>query len=332
MVRRRALIAVAIAAALLAAGTLPAVAADPLSKVASISLGEVAGPINGLALDFANQRLFVLEGGAGRLAVVDLAAASVSQTVEGLAAPTGLARAPADNRLYVGTGEGKVAIYAGVPLAPQAGISMGPDLGTLHYDAGSERIYLGFGAKKIAILDTTHNKHWQDIRLDGRPGPVALEDGGSLLFVGAAGERRIMVADRDGNKQTASWATGEHGDPVSLALDEDAGRLVAAFNQPAGLAWFDLADGTMKGAAEACAKPGQLLADNSRNRIYLTCGDGRIDVYRRDDAGNYAKTGSVDTVAGATAALLVPISGRLYLAVPSAGGQPAEIRIYAPAG
>jgi len=330
MVRRLALKSIFLAAWLAVAAFRPA-AGEPLNKIGSIALGVVAGPIDGLALDYANQRLFVLEGGAGRLVAIDLATGAVSQTIEGLAAPTGLARAPADNRLYVGTGEGKIAIYSGVPLAPRTGISLGPDLGPLHYDAGSERIYLGFGAKKIAIIDTTHNKHWRDIRLDGRPGPLVLEDGGSRAFIGAVGEKRILIAERDGNKQSGSWATGDNADAVALALDEDAGRLIAAFQRPAGLAWFDLADGTLKGRAEACAKPGQLLADGSRGAVYLTCADGRIDVFHRDAAGNYAKTGSIDTVAGATAALLVPISGRVYLAIPSFDGQPAEIRIYAPA-
>jgi DNA-binding beta-propeller fold protein YncE len=330
MVRRRALKSVFVASLLVLAGFRLA-AAELLNQIGNIPLGAVAGPINGLALDYANQRLFVLEGGAGRLAVIDLAAGTVSQTIEGLVASTGLARAPADNRLYVGTGDGKVTVFSGVPLAPQSGISLGPDLGPLHYDAGSERIYLGFGSKKIAILDTTHNKHWQDIRLDGRPGPLVLEDGGSLAFVGAVGEKRILVADRDGNKQTGSWTTGDNADAVSLALDEEGGRLIAAFQKPAGLAWFDLADGALKGRTDACAKPGELLFDGSRSAIYLTCADGRIDIFHRDVAGNYAKSGSVVTVAGATAALLVPISGRMYLAVPSVDGKPAEIRIYAPA-
>ena len=331
MVRRRALTCIAVAGLLLAVSPRPA-ASDPLNAVGRIELGAVAGEINGLALDYANQRLFVLEGGAGRLAVVDLSDGKVSQTIEGLAAPTGLARAPADNRLYVGTGDGRIAVYAGVPLAPQPGISLGPDLGPLHYDAGSERIYLGYDAKKIAILDTTHNKHWRDIRLDGRPGPLVLEDGGSRAFIGVAGERRIIVADRDGSQETGSWTTGDNSDAVSLALDEDAGRLVAAFQQPAGLAWFDLTDGMLKGRVEACAEPGQLLADVSRGAIYLTCADGRIDAFHRDASGNYSKTGSVGTVAGATTALIVPISGRIYLAVPSANGRAAEIRIFAPAG
>jgi DNA-binding beta-propeller fold protein YncE len=330
MVGRSAL-KLALLAGLIGLGGLNPASAQTLSQIGSIPLGDVGGPINGLALDYANQRLFVLESGAGRLAVVDLAGGTVSQTLEGITAPTGLARAPADNRLYVGTGEGKLAIFSGVPLEPQNPMALGPDLGMLRYDAGSERVYLAFGAKKIAIIDTTHNKHWEDIRLDGRPGPLALEDGGSRIFIGASGDKRIIVADRDGNKQTTSWATGDNADPASLALDEDAGRLLAAFRQPAGLAWFDLANGTMKGRVDTCAKPAEILADGSRGAVYLTCADGHIEIFKRDGAGNYAKSGSVDTVSGAASALLVPISGRLYLAMPSAGGKPAEIRIYAPA-
>ncbi len=330
MVRRRALSSLPLAAALVAVLSQPA-QADPLNKVSSIELGDVPGSITALTLDYANQRLFVLEGSAGRLFVVDLAASKVSQTIDGLAAPTGMARAPTENRLYIGTGDGKVAVYSGVPLVAETGIALGPDLGALQYDASNERVYLPFGAKKFAILDATHNKHWDDIRLDGRPGAFALEDGGTRAFIAAVGEKRIMVADRDGNKQTGSWATGDYGDAVSLALDEEAGRLVVAFRQPGAIAWFDMADGSMKGHADACAKPGQLLADSSRGTLYLTCGDGTIETFKRDASANYAKSGSMTTAPGAAAALLVPLSGRVYLAVPSSSGQPAEIRIYDPA-
>ena len=75
MVRRRALKPILFAILLAAAWFHPAIA-EPLNKIGSIALGSVAGPINALALDYANQRLFVLEGGAGQLIVVDLATGS----------------------------------------------------------------------------------------------------------------------------------------------------------------------------------------------------------------------------------------------------------------
>ena len=328
---RRGVVASLCFAATLAALCFSNASAQTLKQTGSIPLGNVAGDINGLVLDFANQRLFVLEGGAGQLAVVDLPANKVTQTIERLNAPVGLARAPTENRLYIANGDGKVLIYVGAPLKAETEVMLGKDLGAVHYDPGSERMYLPFGPSKVAIFDSIHNKHWNDTRLDGRAGPLALADGSTLMYIGAAGDKRIMVVDRDNNKQTGSWATGDWADPVSLALDEDAGRLVAAFGKPAGLVWFDLADGSMKGHADSCARPGQLLADGSRGAVYLTCADGSIQVFHRDAAGNYAKSGSIDTAPGATAAVMVPLSGRVFLAVPANGSQAAEIRIYEPA-
>jgi DNA-binding beta-propeller fold protein YncE len=326
MDRRRALTSFSVAAAL-AVFLIQPVLADELTKTGSIALGNVPGPIGALTLDYANQRLFVLESGTGRLDVVDLEASKVSQTVDKIDAPTGMARAPTENRLYVG---GKVAVYSGVPLVAETTIPLGQDLGALEYDASNERVYLPLGANKFAILDATHNKHFDNMRLDGRAGAFAMEDGGTRVFMAAAGEKRIMIADRQTNKQVGSWQTGDFSDAESLALDEDGGRLIAAFGQPAAIAWFDLADGSLKGHADSCGKPGQLMADGARAVLYLTCGDGSIDIFKRDASGNYAKSGSLETAPGATTALLVPLSGRLYLAVPSVNGQPAEIRIYAP--
>ena len=88
MVRRRALSSLPLAAAFAAVLGQPA-QADPLNKVSSIELGDVPGSITALTLDYANQRLFVLEGSAGRLFVVDLAASKVSQTIDGLRSTDG---------------------------------------------------------------------------------------------------------------------------------------------------------------------------------------------------------------------------------------------------
>ena len=306
--------------------------AAPLTQVGSIPLGDAKGAIGTLTIDYANQRLFVLEPAAGTLAVLDLAGGKLAQSVTGLKDPRGLARAPTDNRLYVSTGDGKLKIYAGTPLRAEKDLDIGANPGPLYYDAGSERFYMGYGGRKIAIIDSTHNKHWENIRLDAAPGPLALEDQGSRIFIAAAGEPRILVADRDGNKQTGSWSTSPNGAAEAVALDEDGGRLLAAFRQPAVVAWFDLSDGSPKGTAPACAEPGQLLTDDSRHRVYLVCGDGKIQVFGRDAAGGYTAIGEVPTVKGAVAALLVPTSGRLFLGVPAEAGHGAEIRIYAPAG
>jgi DNA-binding beta-propeller fold protein YncE len=319
---------------LVLAGIVATAAAEaaPLTQIGSIPLGDAKGPIAELGIDYANQRLFVLEPEAKALAVADLASAQLAQTLPGINDPRGLARAPTDDRLFVATGSGKVMIYAGVPLKAEGSLDLKGTPGPLYYDASNERIYLGLSGRKIAMIDTTHNKHLDNIRLDAEPGPLALEDNGSRIFIGAVDDPRILLVDRADNKQSGSWSTGADGAPAALGLDEDGGRLLAAFRQPAVLAWFDLNDGTAKGSVPACAEPGQLLVDGGRHRVYLTCGEGKVEVFGRDASGAYAEVGSIPTAKGAISAVLVPTSGRLFVGVPAESGHGAEIRIYAPAG
>src|SRR6266404_921408 len=243
-----------------------------------------------------------------------------------------LAHEPPNGQLYVTLGDGNLAVYQGDPLRRTATLNIGSTLGPPYYDAGTTRVYLGYDRRAIAVIDTAHDKTLPSIALDGDPGPLAFENMGPRLFAAALGENRILVADRVANREIASWNTGDNGDATALALDEDAGRIIGAFRQPAGIVWFDLLDGSLKGRAEACVEPGELIQDNARARIYLTCNEGRIEIFQRGAGGSYAKIGAIDTAPRAVAALLSPIGDRLYLAVPAAVGRSAEIRIYVPGG
>jgi hypothetical protein len=317
-------------AAVLALGTAGPALASLLRVTGSIPLGSLKGAISDLEIDYANQRLFVLERDAGRLAVVDLLSGTINQTLGGLGIPHGLAHEPPNNQLYVALGNGKLAVFRGVPLQRTDTITVDPNLGPPRYDAGTTRVYFAYDKRKVGVIETSHNTRLRDIDLQGKAGPLVFEEGGSRLFVGAVDDKRILVVDRVDNKQVASWASGENGEAVVLALDEDAGFLLAAFRRPAGLAWFDLVDGSLKGRIDTCVEPGRLIVDGGRGRVYLTCGEGRIEVFQRGAGRRYAKAGAIDTEPGATAALLVPTSDRLYLAVPAALGRGAEIRVYVP--
>ncbi len=85
---------------------------------------------------------------------------------------------------------------------------------------------------------------------------------------------------------------------AALALDEEARLLIAAFRRTADLAWFDLSDGSPKGRTSACSEPARLIMDSLRARLYLTCGEGRIEIFQRNAAGGYSKAGAVETAPG----------------------------------
>ena len=71
-----------------------------------------------------------------------------------------------------------------------------------------------------------------------------------------------------------------------------------------------------------------LFYDAARKRLYVTGGEGYIDVFQQNDADHLARIARVASAAGARTSLYVPDQGRLHLAVPLRGTQKSEIRIY----
>ena len=71
-----------------------------------------------------------------------------------------------------------------------------------------------------------------------------------------------------------------------------------------------------------------LFYDAARKRLYLSGGDGYIDVFQNQEDNRLARVAHLSTAAGARTSLFVPDQGRLYLAVPHRGSQKAEIRVY----
>ena len=71
-----------------------------------------------------------------------------------------------------------------------------------------------------------------------------------------------------------------------------------------------------------------LFYDAARKRLYVSGGEGYIDVFQEQDAGRFGRVAHMATAAGARTSLFVPDQSRLYLAVPHRGNQKAEVRIY----
>jgi hypothetical protein len=71
-----------------------------------------------------------------------------------------------------------------------------------------------------------------------------------------------------------------------------------------------------------------LFYDAARKRIYITGGEGSIDVVYQKTPGFYEPLANIPTSPGARTSLYVPEWSRLCVAVPARGKQAAEIRVY----
>jgi hypothetical protein len=71
-----------------------------------------------------------------------------------------------------------------------------------------------------------------------------------------------------------------------------------------------------------------IFYDGTRQRIYISGGEGFIGIDQQQDADRYKTLTKIPTASGARTSFFVPELGRFYLAVPHRGTQKAEVRVY----
>ena len=113
-----------------------------------------------------------------------------------------------------------------------------------------------------------------------------------------------------------------------MALDEANHRLFVGCRRPAKVLVYDTASGKEVMSFDIVGDTDDLFYDAARKRLYVSGGEGYVDVFQNQDANRFARIARVATAAGARTSLFVADQNRLYLAVPHRGSQKAEIRVY----
>jgi hypothetical protein len=84
----------------------------------------------------------------------------------------------------------------------------------------------------------------------------------------------------------------------------------------------------LRAASPIGRAPSDLFYDAPRNRLFISCGEGFLDVFQQQGPSHFTRLAHAATAAGVRTSLFVPEQQRLYLAVPHRGTQKAEIRVY----
>jgi hypothetical protein len=145
--------------------------------------------------------------------------------------------------------------------------------------------------------------------------------------VNAPDARQVAVVDRATGQQIAIWSLLDARANFAMALE--AMRLFVVYRKPAVLAVFDTQNGRIVSRTPTCGDADDIFVDGRRQRIYVSCGDGYIDVLQhRDDA--MQPLARLATASGARTALFVPELDRLFLAVRVRGKERAAVWVYRP--
>src|SRR6266550_4588947 len=192
----------------------------------TIPLPGVEGRIDHLALDAANDRLFVCALGNNTVEVLDLRKGERIHSITGLGAPQGIAYIPELNRIFVANDKGGIfRIYDGKSFEAVGELDFKDDADNVRYDSATKQIYIGFGSGGIAIVNAPDGKQIGSIKLSAHPEAFELEKQGKRIFVNVPTALQIAVVDRDKGEVIATWGTGLAFGNFPIALDETNCRL-----------------------------------------------------------------------------------------------------------
>lgn len=302
---------------------------QPLSPAGTIPLPRVEGRIDHLAFDPVTQRLFVAALGNNTVEVLDVKSGTHLKSLPGFREPQGIGVAP-DLRLVAvanGQGEGLQMLSAG-DYRPDAAIGLGDDADNVRYDASARRFYVGFGAGALAAVDPVAGKSLGHVSLAGHPESFQLARDSSRVYVNVPTAGHIAVIDRAAMTLVTTWPVEAAKANYPMSLDEAGRRVFVGCRRPAKVLVFDTGAGKQIASFDVVGDTDDLFYDAARKRLYVSGGDGFIDVVQDDGGNSFRRLARIPTAAGARTALYVPEQNRLYLAVPHRGSQQAEIRVF----
>jgi outer membrane protein assembly factor BamB len=307
----------------------------PLRLIQQIPLPNVLGRIDHFTMDVKRHRLILSALGNSTVEIVDVYRGRVIHTITGLSVPQGVLYVPENDRILVANEEdGAIRVYDGTSFALVKTIKF-TSSDAIRYDSRAKRIYVGYGEDEdgaIGVIDAVTYERLPDTYKTGGGHPEAfqVESSGSKIFVNDpdAGDVTLSIDRKTG--AVAKWGLAGNRFNFPEALDEANHRLFVGTRRPSKLIVFDTETGKLVAALPCAGDSDDMFFDARRKRVYVIGGAGGVSVFQQKDADHYSLLAEVASSIGARTGWYYSTAewDRLYVAVPSHGGQGAELWVY----
>ena len=303
--------------------------AAPLEPVATIAMPGVKGRIDHFAVDVKGNRLFVAALGNNTVEVLDIAGNKHLKSLSGFGEPQGLAYLPQTNRLYVANGEGnRVDVLDGTSFSLVKRIEALDDADNVRYDSAADTVLVGYGGGALRLLKADTAEPVGEIKLAGHPESFQLETDSPRMYVNVPTAQQVAVVDRAKKAVISTWPLSRAGKNFPMALDQKNGRLFVGARAPALLLVYDTRSGKPVARLTIGADTDDVFYDAARQRVYVICGGGEIDVLRQESPDRYTPEGTIKTAPRARTGLFVPEQDKIYVAAPMEGSTAARVLVY----
>jgi len=310
----------------------------PLHLVQTLTMDKsVTGRFDQMAVDIQGGRLFLTAADHHSIQIFDLKSAKWMRSITGLGKPAGIMYVPETDRVLFSDGAGSNNVVDAATYKIVGTVTLAADANSLGFDRDANLLYVinsGRDVKemfsRLSIVDTKNQKILGDIKIDGdRVEAMALEKGGPRLFINVTALNKVAVLDRKTRQLITTWDVPDAKENVSMALDEAGHKLFLATRAPGRLIVLNSDTGKAVASLPAAGGVDDLAYDVAHKRIYLSAGDGFVNVYQQKTPDTYVAVAQIPTGPGARNSRFVPEQNRLYVAVPAGkDGKPAEVQIY----
>ena len=304
---------------------------ETLKLERTISLPDVSGRIDHLAVDPEHKRLAVAELGNNSIDVIEVEGGKVLKRLTGVAEPQGLAFDQSGTLLMAASRkDGALHVIDASSFDNIAAVALGDDADNVRIDPRNGHAVVGYGDGALAIIDLETRTTLKNVELPAHPESFQIDAKTGRAFVNLPDARTIAVVDLDRGEVIDRWKLPMAMWNYPLALSPTNDQLVSVFRAPAQIVQFDRSSGAQTGAISTCGDADDVFYDATRQRIYVACGGGGVDVF--DSSGAQPKLIShAKTDSGARTALFDPVLDRLFVATRSPGaGKPASVLVFKP--
>jgi hypothetical protein len=291
-------------------------------------MNAVRGRIDHMDFDPARQIIFVAALGNNTLEVIDIGNSGTLHSITGLDEPQGVAYVPQQHEIFVANGgNGACYFYNTDNFQKTRTIPLGSDADDVRFDSSRELIYVGYGSGGIAKIDARTHQLLKKVSLPAHPESFQLDESTHKIFVNLPNVNQIAVIDADSFLLKNTWKRLNPSANFPMAVDPNNHHVIIGYRSPPALEIVD-ETGQSLNTYPMAGDADDLYYDDVKNRIYISGGDGTLNIFEMTDPLTCKQIAGIPTRKGARTSFFIPSSQTFIIASRASGHQGAALLVY----